>query len=356
MLLPTPTSSPSTVHAASSNELKHEHGTAEKTAVNNRTFQTTVPNKNTSQNQPAQKFSALLYDLNKATKTSTATSDFNKQSNLRTFSLVKPEPFSSASSILPIEISSEPLPRPIAPIALQVMERPSRIRPMTVNTFEEFQKIPEIDEMPQIELMNSEKEGKGRGASWDKSSVDKDRRMSAELITARSFVQIPNRNTREACLLKNVLKESKQTGLLKHCLHKRFSRRVRNSEHTKVMEAQVSYFEYSVRKFNEDRLVKRHIYSNLHKGARKIKTSGYEAGKRVFIPPPKTIDPINKVIENFEVEKDIGNINEHTIDIEKMKEIEEIKNHLQDVKTPPQIKPIEIQPVANVEEIPNLKS
>ena len=87
--------------------------------------------------------------------------------------------------------------------------------------------------------------------------------------------------------------------------------------------------------------------------------------KRVFIPPPKPIGPIQPLLEKFQKEKEVGDIKEHTLDFEKIKPHEAIDNHLISIKTQPKIEPIEkhlskeelgpIEPIENHQLAMNVK-
>ena len=79
--------------------------------------------------------------------------------------------------------------------------------------------------------------------------------------------------------------------------------------------------------------------------------------KRVSIPPPKPIDPIQPLLEKFQKEKTVGDIKEHTLDIETVKPSETIDKHLVSIESQPEIGPIKehlskdkpaaIEPIAN---------
>ena len=79
--------------------------------------------------------------------------------------------------------------------------------------------------------------------------------------------------------------------------------------------------------------------------------------KRVAIPPPKPIDPIQPLMEKFQKEKEVGDIKEHVVEMEKIKPHEAIDKHLISMEPQPDIEPIEnhltkeqsdtIQPIEN---------
>lgn len=62
--------------------------------------------------------------------------------------------------------------------------------------------------------------------------------------------------------------------------------------------------------------------------------------KKVFIPPPEPIGPIQPLLEKFEKEKAVGDISEHTLDFENIKPHEAIDKHLLSIKSQPKIGPI----------------
>ena len=62
--------------------------------------------------------------------------------------------------------------------------------------------------------------------------------------------------------------------------------------------------------------------------------------KKVFIPPPEPIGPIQPLLEKFEKEKAVGDISEHTLDFENIKPHEAIDKHLLPIKSQPKIGPI----------------
>ena len=69
-------------------------------------------------------------------------------------------------------------------------------------------------------------------------------------------------------------------------------------------------------------------------------TSSQKSKKKVFIPPPEPIGPIQPLLEKFEKEKAVGDISEHTLDFENIKPHEAIDKHLLAIKSQPKIGPI----------------
>ena len=68
--------------------------------------------------------------------------------------------------------------------------------------------------------------------------------------------------------------------------------------------------------------------------------SSSKSKKKVFIPPPEPIGPIQPLLEKFEKEKAVGDISEHTLDFENIKPHEDIDKHLLAIKSQPKIGPI----------------
>lgn len=62
--------------------------------------------------------------------------------------------------------------------------------------------------------------------------------------------------------------------------------------------------------------------------------------KRVFIPPPLPIDPIQPLLKDFLTVEPVSDITEHTVDFETIKPLEAIDKHLLAIKTHPEIGPI----------------
>ena len=101
------------------------------------------------------------------------------------------------------------------------------------------------------------------------------------------------------------------------------------SSQVKRQESEKEKNNLSTNKNNKDKKVRHHYtHSKLSK-------------KRVAIPPPKPIDPIQPLMEKFEKEKEVGDIKEHVLDMEKIKPHEAIDKHLISIEPQPNIEPIE---------------
>ena len=96
-----------------------------------------------------------------------------------------------------------------------------------------------------------------------------------------------------------------------------------------------------VRKSKSKEELKTRTHSILkHKNSQHTAKRNKKGKKRVSIPPPKPIDPIQPPLETFEKEKEVGDIEEHTVDIEAVKPNEGIDKHLILMKSQPKIEPI----------------
>lgn len=62
--------------------------------------------------------------------------------------------------------------------------------------------------------------------------------------------------------------------------------------------------------------------------------------KRVFIPPPLPIDPIQPLLKDFLTVEPVSDIAEHTVDFETIKPLEAIDKHLLAIETHPEIGPV----------------
>ena len=101
------------------------------------------------------------------------------------------------------------------------------------------------------------------------------------------------------------------------------------SSQVKKKESEKEKNNQSTNKDNKDKKVRRHYaHSKLSK-------------KRVAIPPPKPIDPIQPLMEKFQKEKEVGDIKEHVVEMEKIKPHEAIDKHLISIEPQPDIEPIE---------------
>ena len=255
--------------------------------------------------KPSAKDMRRLTDLMKTNGSTTSTGS-SQQSNLKTFSLMKPKSFPRPSRIPRIESLHEPPPAPIASIKLQRTDTPAKISPIAKLSFEEFEEIPRIGEildMPKI--------------FRKRSSIE--RVVHRMLSTSLGFKEIlPSLQ-----MYNSNWKRSAEGSI---------SRRPAKQTHVRSAKKRAERF-----------------HGSLAKGT--FKQAEY--GKKVFIPPPKPMGSISKFMLKFKKEKDIPGIKEHTVEVEKVEQIQSIKSHLVNIESPSPIEPIKVQPLANTEKIPN---
>ena len=281
----------------------------------------------------------------------------NKLQNLATYSLDPPNSFSRPTRIPAIDTISAAWPTPMGSIDNEMDDvgSPPSMQPIT-NEMSSTEKIPGIDEIPDVGRIPLDFQEE---PAWERSHASAanvtDGHATHGHVTSsfghaasRHFVPIPSRNRRKLRLVKS------------RKIISTYGRRRENVvTHPRVTNLKV-------RKFKRKKRLLTKTHSNLkHKDSRHATRRNKKGKKRVSIPPPKPIDPIQPHLEPFEREKEVGNIKEHTMKIEAVKPNEGIDKHLISLKSQPKIEPItehiskekpaDIEPIQNHQLVENAK-
>ena len=264
----------------------------------------------------------------------------NGPQNLVSYSLDPPNSFPQPTSIPAIDTLSATWPTPMRSIddEMNDMEATPTLQPIG-NEMSSEEQIPEIEGISSVWRipLGFEEEApwershaiSGNATSGHASSVNKSREK-LDLIKSRNATVSANARRRENVAAnprdlskdQNILHSSKLTGF-------KLRRRTKIGSKVKSKLQQTAGLHAT----------KRHEAVNtLHPCSF---TNIKKSRKRVAIPPPKPIDPIQPLLENFQKEKAVGDINEHTIDMEKIKPCEAIDKHLVTIESQDKIEPIE---------------
>lgn len=283
----------------------------------------------------------------------------NKLQNLATYSLDPPNSFSRPTRIPAIDTISAAWPTPMGSIdnEMEDVGSPPSMQPITneMSSMNSNEKIPGIDEISDVARIPLDFQEE---PAWERSHASTANvtdghatRMHATSLSAqassRHFVPIPSRNGKKLHLVNS-----------SRLIRTYFRMRENVAAHPRVVSSSWNT-DLKVRKFKrkETLLTKTH---SRHAAKRNKKGK-----KRVTIPPPKPIDPIQPLLQTFEKEKEVGDIKEHAIDIEAVKPNEGIDKHLISLKSQPKIKPItehiskekpaDIEPIQNHQLVENAK-
>ena len=228
--------------------------------------------------------------------------------NLASYSLDPPNSFPQPTSIPAIDTISVRSPTPMGSIGdeMNTIENLPSLPPIG-SEMNENEKIPGIEEITSMQIPLSFEEEEPLEKSHANPTASSSNETTAD-ARRREFVA-SNRGD---------FLETKSIHPLK----------LRSSQ-VKRQESEKEKTNQSTNKNNKDKKVRRHYaHSKLSK-------------KRVAIPPPKPIDPIQPLMEKFEKEKEVGDIKEHVLDMEKIKPHEAIDKHLISIESQPNIEPIE---------------
>ena len=256
----------------------------------------------------------------------------NKLQNLATYSLDPPNSFSRPTRIPAIDTISAAWPTPMGSIDNEMDDvgNPPSMQPIT-NEMNSNERIPNIDEIPGVARIPLDFQEE---PAWERSNVTDshathDHAMSSSGHTTRHFV--PNLSTNRKRLL---LVKSRKT-------ISTYARRRENVAAHPRVESGIRKTNLKVRKFKRMEKSLPRAHSSLkHKNCQTAAKRNKKEKKRVTIPPPKPIDPIQPLLETFEKEKEVGDIKEHMMAIEAVKPNEGIDKHLISLKSQPKIKPI----------------
>ena len=264
----------------------------------------------------------------------------NKLQNLATYSLDPPNSFSRPTRIPAIDTISAAWPTPMGSIDNEMDDvgNPPSMQPITneMNSMNSNEKIPNIDEISNVERIPLDfqeepawERSHASAANVTDSHATHGHAMSSFSYTSRHFVPTLSRNRKKLLLVKG------------RKIISTYARRRENvAEHPRAV-SRILKANLKVRKFKrKEKLLTRAHSSLKHKNSRNAAKRNKKGKKRVTIPPPKPIDPIQPLLETFEKEKEVGDIKEHTMDIEAVKPNEGIDKHLISLKSQPKIKPI----------------
>lgn len=299
-----------------------------------------VKNIDSVNNTPTQRtnFSSVDNDnavTNNVTVVQNAT---NKLQNLASYSLDPPNSFSRPTRIPAIDTISAAWPTPMGSIDNEMDDvgSPPSMQPIT-NEMSSNEKIPGIDDISnvaRIPLDFQEEPPWERSHASAANVTDGHATSSFGHAVGRHFVPTPSRSRQKLLLVKS------------RKIASTYARRRENvSAHPRVV-SKIWNTNLKVRKFKRKEKLMSTTQSILkrkdsrHSAEHNKKGNNKKWKKRVAIPPPAPIDPIQPLLETFQKEKEVGDIKEHTMDIEAVKPNEGIDKHLISLKSQPKIKPI----------------
>ncbi|PFX22331.1 uncharacterized protein LOC111334402 [Stylophora pistillata] len=266
----------------------------------------------------------------------------NGLKNLTTYSFDKPNSFPQPTSIPAIDTLSEAWPKPMGAISneMEDVESPPSMQPIA-NEMSNEEKIPgiaDISDMERIPLDFQEEEpwersqatvsqvthshsthdhdGSGVGHAVRRHVIPTPRRRKMKLaVRERSKITDTyvrgrgHNNPRTRLRIKNAILKAR-----------RLRRKGKFKSENQILPNP------KVKKLNGNKTCPPCSF---------VKTR--KSKKKMGIPPPAPIDPIQPLLEKFEKEKEVGDIKEHTVDIEKVKPNEGIDKHLKTLETQPEI-------------------
>ena len=263
-----------------------------------------------------------------------------KLQNLVTYSLDPPNSFSRPTRIPAIDTISAAWPTPMGSIDNEMDDvgNPPSMQPITneMNSISSNEKIPDIDQISDVARIPLDFQEEPAWERSHASSQVKDGHAthghamsSFGRAASRHYVPTLSRNGKKL----RVIESRKVVST--------FARRRENvAAHPRVVSRSWKT-NLKVRKFKRKEKLLTRTHSVLkHKNSQHTAKRNKKGKKRVSIPPPKPIDPIQPLLEPFEKEKEVGDIKEHTMDIEAVKPNEGIDKHLISMKSQPKIEPI----------------
>jgi len=309
-------------------------------------------------------FTSPVSDFSGTSSVSVVKNTNNGPQNLASYSLDPPNSFPQPTSIPAIDTLSASWPTPMGSIYNEMndIENPPTMQPIG-NEMSSEEKIPGIENISSVEpiplsfeeespwershatssnvisghanLGHTSHESGNPHASGEKLRLVKSRNATTSNARRRENIVVNPRNFSKG---RNILHSTKLTAF-------KFGRQNKTKSNAKYNLQHKAWQQANKRKSTGKALNPCSL-----KNTKKSR-------KRVSIPPPKPIDPIQPLLEKFQKEKTVGDIKEHTLDIETVKPSETIDKHLVSIESQPEIGPIKehlskdkpaaIEPIAN---------
>lgn len=266
----------------------------------------------------------------------------NGPQNLVSYSLDPPNSFPQPTSIPPIDTLSATWPTPMGSIDSEMDDIgiPPTLEPIG-NEMSGVDKIPKIEgisSVGQIPLSYEEE------SPWERSHATSGDVLPGHAIRSHASDTVSSAGKSGETMLR--MKNRNETVA-------NATRRGKVAENPQDFskDQHFSSTKLTSLKVERQRTKKAKDNSNLLLHVNKHKTTGNtlhvwssntssKSKKRVAIPPPKPIDPIQPLLEKFQREKEVGDISEHTLDFEPIKPHEAIDKHLLPIESQPKIAPI----------------
>ena len=297
------------------------------------------------------KFSSVINDHPVTSNDPGISKTINGPHKLVSYSLDPPNSFPQPTSIPAIDTLLATLPTPMGSIEREMNDVgiPLTMPPIT-NEMSNEEKIPGLEGISTVEPIPLDF---AEESPWERSNATTG---AVTAVTSSHSIHINESGTNDAG------NEVEKLHLVKNKNHAENARRRDNVAVKLRHQTALSTFHSASFKFG----TKGQRNSNLLKVVDKHREpAGYskslpinrESKKRVYIPPPKPIDPIQPLLKDFQKEKDVGDIAEHVLDFETIKPHEAIDEKLLSVNTQPEIGPIQehltTDPLDTIEPIKN---
>ncbi|XP_068752178.1 uncharacterized protein [Montipora capricornis] len=272
------------------------------------------------------KFSSVINDHPVTSNDPGISKTINGPHNLVSYSLDPPNSFPQPTSIPAIDTLSATLPTPMGSIEREMNDvgMPFTMPPIT-NEMSNEEKIPGLEGISTVEPIPLDF---AEESPWERSNAT----TGAVTAVTSSHFHAENARRRDNVAVK--LRHQTALSTFHSASFKFGTKGQRNSDLLKVVDKHRKPAGYS-----KSLPIKR------------------ESKKRVYIPPPKPIDPIQPLLKDFQKEKDVGDIAEHVLDFETIKPHEAIDEKLLSVNTQPEIGPIQehlkTDPLDTIEPIEN---
>lgn len=242
----------------------------------------------------------------------------NGPQNLVSYSLDPPNSFPQPTSIPPIDTLSATWPTPMGSIEKEFsdMDVPVTVPPIT-NEMSNVEAIPGIEGISTVERIPLEF---AEESPWERSHA-----MSGSVISSHALHSNASDTQGVQTNLEKLVPVKKENGAE--------NGRKRKTIFGKPQGRKVFFKSRPVAsKFERKR------ERNSNKNNESLAYSKLE--KRVFIPPPLPIDPIQPLLKDLLTVEPVSDIAEHVVDFETIKPLEAIDKHLLAIKTHPEIGPI----------------
>ncbi|KAL9958353.1 hypothetical protein ACROYT_G035358 [Oculina patagonica] len=328
----------------------------------------TIVQNATNRLQNLASFSSPVNDNTATNNVTVVQNATNRLQNLASYSLDQPNSFPRPTSIPAIDTMSAAWPTPMGSIDNEMDDagNPPSLQPIEseMSSEEKIPGIQEISNMARIPLDFQEE------PPWERShataanvtaghATHGHARFSLGHAASRHFVPSPSRSIKKLLSVKSrkIIRAYAKGQKENVAANLKGSSKIRNTS-------------FKVNKFGKEKLRSQTQNIFKHKesqnGAKRSKEGKHKKWrKRVSIPPPKAIDPIQPLLEKFQKEKEVGDIKEHTVDIKAIKPNEGIDKHLVSLESQPKIKPItehlskekpdDIEPIENHQLVENAK-